>query len=149
MSRPTFLLRAAREEDHAAIAALAGELGYPSTPEAVAGRWRALAADPHAAALVAERDGLVVGWMHVGVAHTLDSDPFAEIVGLVVADRARGQGVGAALVDAAKAWARDRGLGRLRVRSNVVRERAHRFYEHQGFALKKTQRVFDLDLTAG
>jgi hypothetical protein len=32
------------------------------------------------------------------------------------------------------------------VRSNVVRERAHAFYQREGFVLIKTQRVFEKPL---
>jgi hypothetical protein len=33
------------------------------------------------------------------------------------------------------------------VRTRVTRERAHRFYEKAGFALTKTQHVFDKNVT--
>ena len=40
----------------------------------------------------------------------------------------------------------ERGLARLRVRSNVIRERAHRFYERVGFEKIKAQAVFEKSL---
>jgi len=43
---------------------------------------------------------------------------------------------------AAEQWARVHGFALMRVRSNVVRERAHRFYEREGYARVKTQAVF-------
>jgi len=88
----------------------------------------------------------VVGWIHVSLLRHLESDPYAEIVGLVVREGARGAGVGAGLVDAARAWARERGLTRLDVRSNVVREDAHRFYVREGFREVKRQAVLTLRL---
>jgi GNAT superfamily N-acetyltransferase len=42
----------------------------------------------------------------------------------------------------AEAWARARGCPSLTVRSNVVREHAHPFYESLGFARIKTQHVY-------
>jgi hypothetical protein len=42
--------------------------------------------------------------------------------------------------------AAERGYRKLRVRSNVVREDAHRFYEREGFRRTKTQMVLDRKL---
>jgi GNAT superfamily N-acetyltransferase len=89
-----------------------------------------------------EAAGPVVGWIHVFAAHRLESGPFAEIGGLVVGEEARGRGVGKRLLAAARSWAFERGIRELRVRSNVLRERAHRFYEREGFARSKEQAVF-------
>ena len=52
---------------------------------------------------------------------------------LVVDERARGRGVGRALVDASVGWARSRGCVLLEVTSNRRRSDAHAFYEHLGF----------------
>ena len=43
----------------------------------------------------------------------------------------------------------ERKLPELRVRSNVMRLDAHRFYEREGFRLKKTQKVLALPLGGG
>jgi len=60
-----------------------------------------------------------------------------------VAEAQRSGGVGAALVAAAEEWARVKLCARIRVRSNVVRERTHRFYERLGYRVVKSQKVFD------
>lgn len=134
-------------EDAAAIASLAGELGYPSTEAEVAGRLARMLGSPSDVALVAtDAGGEVVGWVHVLVALRLESSPFAELGGLVVGTQARGRGVGRGLVGAAVDWARSRGLSRMRVRSRVERADAHRFYERLGFRATKDQRVLGLDL---
>ena len=44
----------------------------------------------------------------------------------------RSQGVGKALLDAAKTWARERGATHLELASAEGREDAHRFYEREG-----------------
>ena len=139
-------LRLAEPRDADSLAELATELGYPSTADQIADRMRLLRAtrELHHEIYVAEEpEGVAVGWLHLYVAYHLETDPFAEIGGLVVADGRRGAGVGAALVAEAERWAREHGLDRLRVRSNVVRERAHRFYERVGFARLKSQVVFE------
>jgi len=134
------MIRDARPEDSDALAMLAGELGYPTTPAEMAGRFATLS--PQDAVLVFDDAG-VLGWIHISVIALLESDPFAEIRGLVVAAAARGKGIGSRLVTAAESWAVGRGCGRLRVRSNVVRGETRLFYERRGFVVTKTQNVFD------
>ena len=48
----------------------------------------------------------------------------------------RSQGVGKALLDAAKSWARERGATHLELDSAETREDAHRFYEREGAAYR-------------
>jgi GNAT superfamily N-acetyltransferase len=72
----------------------------------------------------------------------LESDVRAEVNGLVVADGERSAGAGAKLLEAAEEWARKRGCRGMNVRSNVIRERAHKFYERQGYEHYKTQKAF-------
>ena len=135
------LIRAAEPRDIPALAALAGQLGYPTSGDEMARRFAAL--DDRDAVFVAEIDGACVGWIQVSAVATLESGTFAEIRGLVVGEAERGSGVGAALVGAAEEWARARGCGKVRVRSNVIRERTHRFYERLGYRVTKSQKVFD------
>lgn len=128
--------------DLPAVRDLAAQLGYEATLGELAERLPPLEHSPSHAVLVADDSGSIAGWIHVEASHALIHAPCAEIVSLVVDDGRRGRGVGALLVRAAEAWARSRGLNRIRVRCRVEREDAHRFYEREGFALEKTQRVF-------
>jgi GNAT superfamily N-acetyltransferase len=50
---------------------------------------------------------------------------------LAVAPQQRSRGHGKALLDAAKAWARDRGATHLELDSGDARADAHRFYERE------------------
>jgi GNAT superfamily N-acetyltransferase len=136
------VLRAAHVSDAAAIAGLSTQLGYPTRPEDVEFRLRDVLDRPGGAVLVAEDEGEVVGWIHVFGNHTIETEPFALIMGLVVDETRRGRGIGASLVEAATEWATGQGYRAIRVRSNVVRERAHSFYERLGFARVKSQVVF-------
>lgn len=143
------LVRCARPGDGPVLAALSVELGYPATAAEVARRLDPLLASPEHEVLVAEdAAGRVVGWIHAFVSRRLESEPFAELGGLVVAAAHRGQGVGRALVAGAEAWAAGRGMAKLRVRSRASRSGAHRFYERLGFVNTKVQEVFDKPLTA-
>jgi GNAT superfamily N-acetyltransferase/heme-degrading monooxygenase HmoA len=135
-------LRSATPADADAVAAMAGELGYPTEPEVMRQRLEIVGSEPDELVLVAETvDRRPVGWVHVFSAIRLESAPYAEIGGLVVTESARNSGMGHALLTAAEAWARDRKLADMRIRSNVLRERAHRFYARCGYESPKSQKV--------
>lgn len=129
--------------DAPALAPLCRQLAGQATPEQVVARLARVAAlGPSHALYGAERDGRLVGFVHVFERHVLENEPFAEAGALVVDEAARGTGAGRALMEAAEAWAASRGLATLRLRSNVVREPAHRFYERLGYRVTKSQHVF-------
>ncbi len=140
--RPVAIRRAA-PEDAAELARLATQLGYATTA-ADAGRQLApIAEHPDHVLLVAAVPGGLAGWIQASVPRIFESPGGAEIAGLVVDESRRGAGIGAALVAAAADWARARGCRALRVRTNVVRERALRFYEREGFGRIKAQHVLE------
>ena len=140
------LIRPATLPDSPAMASLTIELGYPCTAEEMSARLRLIEGHDDHAALVAEHEGAVVGWIYVSYVVSLEVGAFCEIRGLVVTERMRGGGVGARLVEAAEEWARAKGVRKIRVRSNVVRERTHRFYERLGYSVTKAQKVFDKEV---
>ncbi|HJU07242.1 MAG TPA: GNAT family N-acetyltransferase [Rhodanobacteraceae bacterium] len=135
-------IRAAASADAESLARLSGQLGYPADAAAIARRLRDIEQRRAGAVLVAEIDGVVAGWAHVLPQHRMEHDANAELAGLVVDERMRGAGIGAALLHAVEAWAREHGYPELIVRSNVIRERAHRFYLREGYTEKKRQAVF-------
>ena len=137
------MIRAARLADSARIAALTEQLGYPATEAEIRTRLTTLGAREDHAFYVAEIDGEVAGWIGVRTDLSLEGGGYAEIVGLVVDERRRGKGLGEDLVHAAEAWARAQGATKLRVRSNVIRDRAHKFYLRLGYTITKRQVVFD------
>ena len=85
----------------------------------------------------------VVGFIHICVIETLEHEPRGEIRALSVHEKHRGAGIGAQLVERAEQWAMERRVQKVRVRSNIIRDRARNFYERLGYALTKTQNVFD------
>jgi len=89
-----------------------------------------------------DRDAGVVGWAHVSVNYLIEVGTRAELNGLIVAEGQRSLGAGARLLEAVEDWARKRGCPSMSVRSNVIRERAHKFYERQGYEHYKTQKAF-------
>jgi GNAT superfamily N-acetyltransferase len=142
-----FLIRPATSADAAALAELSGQLGYPADVGAMHQRL-AFVRSANAGEVFVAVDELthIAGWTHVVPRLHLEESAFAELAGLVVDARARGSGVGKLLLHAAEQWATEHGFARLRVRSNVIRERAHRFYLREGYVERKRQVVFDKDL---
>ena len=136
-------IRRAKNADAPQLAELAGQLGYPTTLVKLRERMRRIQPASEHAIFVAEsaKDG-VIGWLHVSRQPLLEEDLRAEVNGLVVADGQRSLGAGARLLAAAEEWARKRGCKGMSVRSNVLRERAHKFYERNGYEHYKTQKSF-------
>jgi GNAT superfamily N-acetyltransferase len=141
-------IRKAIRSDAEALAGLSGELGYPTAPADMENRLDKLSAKSDNGIYVAELDS-IVGWIHVAVIQSLESSPFVEICGLVVAGSHRGTGIGTQLVAMAESWAREKGYNRIRVRTNILREETRRFYKQIGFRSKKTQEVFDKIIDTG
>lgn len=138
------IVRVADEGDLESIAALSGQLGYPTAPAEMRARYvrvRAANAGEIFVALLAA-ENRVIGWTHVVSCLQLEDAAYAELAGLIVDESIRGVGVGAALLSTAEDWARTQGFAAMRVRSNVLRERAHRFYEREGYARVKAQAMF-------
>ena len=136
-------IRRARAADAARLAELSGQLGYPSSAAEISKRMRKLNAASLSALFVAEsQEAGVIGWAHVSVTHLLEVGTRAELNGLIVAEGQRSLGAGAKLLEAAEHWACNHGCPGMSVRSNVIRERAHKFYERQGYEHYKTQKAF-------
>ena len=134
------MIRLANETDAGAVASLIGQLGY----ELTAGEARKrLTASPQEAIYVAEKSGRVIGLIQVAVTEGLEHEARGEIRALVIDEDHRSGGIGRQLIDAAEAWAKEKGLAKMRVRSNVKRGRARKFYERNGYVVTKTQNVFD------
>ena len=137
------LVRRARMADATSLAALSAELGYPASAESLTERLGRLADREDEIVLVAELPaGDVIGWVHGSEQLLLESGRRCELLGLVVDVRARGRGVGRRLVTAVEAWAMDRGLEQMAVRSNVARTESHPFYERLGYSRVKTQHAY-------
>ena len=116
------------------------------TPAEAAAQLESLGRSGDHALFVAESDGRLAGWLQVSFPRIFETPASAEIAGLVVDENRRGAGIGPLLLAAAEGWARNRGCRAIRVRSNVVRERAHRFYEREGYGRMKTEQVFEKPL---
>lgn len=129
--------------DAAAAAQLSAEFGYPVSCETIERRIALFQNLPDHAVFIAHIGGEPVGWIDVGIVHHLQSEPYGEIGGFVVAESYRGNGIGKQLIARAEQWMRAHGLLRALVRSQVSREPAHRFYLRAGYTRVKTSAVFE------
>lgn len=140
-------IRTADPDDAAIVGKLISQLGYTDiTIEGARRRLVQLLDKVDHAVYVAVTDGRLAGFIHICVNETLENEPRGEIRALSVDDKHRGGGIGAKLLDRAEEWARGRGLAKVRVRSNIIRDRARAFYERHGYDVTKVQNVFDKDL---
>lgn len=127
-------IREAGLDDAAAIAPLLDELGYPTTTEQARRRLRSLRADPGTRVFVAVVGDEIAGLAGAQVAPVLEHDaPPCRLIALVVSDRFRRKGVGAALVTAVEAEARARGCPAVVLTTARNRHDAHAFYRRLGY----------------
>jgi GNAT superfamily N-acetyltransferase len=139
---PHYAIRRALREDAPALVSLSEQLGYPTTAEEIEGRLASILADPDQIVLVAEAGGQVIAWIQGATVQTVQSERSVEILGLVVERDRRGGGVGRELLGRVETWAREKGARRMTLRSNVIRTRAHAFYQGIGYEITKTQHAF-------
>jgi GNAT superfamily N-acetyltransferase len=143
----TIDIRAASLADAPALSALVAELGYPTPEATIATRLDGLL---HAGetVLVAERTGDIVGLLTLHVTPVLHRPTaVGRLTALVVAERARGAGVGRALVNAAEHVLASRGCALVEVTSNRRRTDAHAFYERLGYDVTSLRFKKDLEPT--
>jgi GNAT superfamily N-acetyltransferase len=89
--------------------------------------------DPESAVLVAEQRGDLVGLCTAYLdMNSVRFGPRCWVEDLAVSPDHRSRGVGKALLDEAKNWARRRGATHLELDSSDARPDAHRFYEREG-----------------
>jgi PhnO protein len=132
--------------DAEAVAILNHQLGYPSSVADLLPRIEQLLHSSERAAFAGILESRFIGWIDVAIERHLQSSDTAVIGGLVVHEDVRGRGIGRRLCQAAEDWARGRGISIVRVRSQIKREDAHRFYLQDGYEQVKISAVFEKKL---
>ena len=133
-------IRPAERADAPAIGRLLAQLGYAVPRAAI--EMRLARGGAERGVFVALDAAGVAGLLCVSATESLVSGHEACIDALVVDERVRSNGIGQMLLCAAEWWGKERGCTDVIVHSNVIRERAHRFYERCGFANVKSQRFY-------
>lgn len=132
MSEPELTIRAATRADANALFALLREFAVSYTPDRIsfeANLPRLLESDRQLL-LVAAEDERVVGYAMASESMTLYANgPTAELIELMVIQSRRKRGIGRVLVEAAIAWAKERGC----IEVNVPTRRAGDYYVKLGF----------------
>lgn len=133
----------------AEVTLLASQLGYPNEISEVARRFSKIGSSSEFGLFVAlSENDEVMGFLQVNEEpDTLLVGRRADISALVVHEKFRNERVGAALVKCAEEWVLAKGLNLLRVKSNIRREGAHRFYQREGYELSKTAHMFVKNLS--
>ena len=78
-------VRAMRSEDLPRVCELASQLGYPASLDSMRERFARVFERPEQGLFVATREAHVAGWLHAAAAYPLESEPYVELVSLVVA----------------------------------------------------------------
>jgi GNAT superfamily N-acetyltransferase len=139
-------IRPAEAHDASRLLDLCQMLGRDASLDDVLSHLLAVRAEAASCLLVAVLDGVPKGFVEVTARTALGVASWAEVSGLVVDAALRGRGVGTELMAAARRWARQKGLARLRVRTRLARLEAARFYERAGLTKMKEQSVFEVDV---
>jgi GNAT superfamily N-acetyltransferase len=132
------------ESDLSSVILLAKQLGYPINLQDATFRFKKINSHSDYALFVAKSNSNeILGYIQVNKEPTsLLVDNFADIAALVVDENARGKGIGKELLNIAESWARENMIELVRVRSNIKRTDAHRFYIREGFETSKTANMF-------
>ncbi|HEY2668165.1 MAG TPA: GNAT family N-acetyltransferase [Actinomycetota bacterium] len=142
MTSPAVVVRPARRSDLDAILGLLEELrwernrdGSTPTPGDAARTWESILGQDGRFVLVAEVAGEIVGTADLLTVANLTHElrPWAIVEHVVVANQARGRGIGSALLAAAVARAEAAGCYKVQLLSRKERSDAHRFYRAAGF----------------
>jgi GNAT superfamily N-acetyltransferase len=135
-------IRPARRGDLPAIVRLFGDddlsaksLDHVTLTDAQYAAFDVIDPDPNNHVYVADLDGNVVGTFQLTFIRQLSYGGclVAQVESVHVDSQVRARGVGARMMEFARAEAERRGAFRLQLTSNLARERAHRFYERLGY----------------
>lgn len=131
--------------DLSTVGALSDQLGYPVELNDLIARFETLIKLPNHALIVCGGK-TVTGWIHLEAVNDLIEETKVEIKALVVDQNERSKGTGSLLVDAAREWAKTYGSNTIYLSCNIIRDRAHAFYEREGFSKVKTSHFFELKI---
>lgn len=132
-------IREATENDSKELAALMGQLGYPTTTENMKKRFSQIKQNPYYHTLLASYEDKVVGMIGLFKGYYYEREGFyVRIAALVVDSNYRNKGVGNKLLEEAECWARKIGASGIGLNSGNRKERyhAHTFYRNRGYSEK-------------
>ena len=128
--------------DYKYIYMLNKELGYLYEEEKVRKKIKYIIENKKDIILVAYINNNIIGYIHGSEYELLYSDSLINILGFVVKESYRKNGVGTALIDKLEEIAIEKKYSGIRLVSGIDREDAHRFYERNGYIYRKEQKNF-------
>jgi GNAT superfamily N-acetyltransferase len=133
MTDATLTIRPAAATDAEVIAALFTDEGYPAGPSDIVERLTRFSSE-HSQVIVAEHEGLVLGFIAVHALPRFEHDDrILRVLALVVDAGARERGVGRSLMAEAERIATELGAAFVEVTSGHHRPDARRLYESMGY----------------
>ena len=133
MTDTSVTIRAADPSDAEAIAALFTDEGYPAGPSDIVERMTRFAS-PHSRVLIAEHEGVVLGFIAIHALPRFEHDDrIVRVLALVVDAGARERGVGHQLMAETERIAVELGAAFVEVTSGHHRPEARRLYESMGY----------------
>ncbi|GAA3413115.1 GNAT family N-acetyltransferase [Paenibacillus hodogayensis] len=91
---------------------------------------------------VYEENNEVIGYIHGSPYELLFSESLVNVLGFVVKETYRKQGIGSLLIERLEQWGEDNGFSGMKLLSHPSRIHAHRFYEQRGYRFTKDQKNF-------
>ena len=129
--------------DAGPVAELCEILGYETTVSDIERRLALLTGRADNAFFVAVDKDAIVGWVHVCGVPRLQTDGYAEIGGIAVAESHRCRGIGRQLMQECEHWGSNAGYARMRLRSGLQRSEAHLFYLRIGYEQRRASYSFE------
>lgn len=91
---------------------------------------------------VSEQKDEVIGYIHGSPYELLFSDSLINILGFVVKEKYRNNGVGSMLIEHLESWAKNKGFSGIKLLTHPLRITTHRFYEQHGYIHTKDQKNY-------
>ena len=91
---------------------------------------------------VSEQNDEVIGYIHGSPYELLFSDSLINVLGFVVKEKYRNNGVGSMLIGQLEGWAKIIGFSGIKLLTHPSRVNAHRFYERHGYIHTKDQKNY-------
>lgn len=87
-------------------------------------------------------DDEVIGYIYVNIYDVLYQEPIANIVSFILNMNKKHNGVGKTLIEAAENWAKDKGIKKARIVSDVNRTHGHSLFKKLGYVINETDFEF-------
>lgn len=137
-------IRKVRVDDYKEICRVNREsLGYDFPLDKTKEKLEYITSRPYYVIYVAvDENDKAVAYIQAQEYETTYLDNCINVLGLTVLNEYQGKGIGKALMTKLEEYAKKNGVKLIRLTSGMNRTEAHKFYEHIGFELTKTQKNY-------